>query len=104
LDNFFYFRFSNGFVICYYATCRFENCFIHVNCFLFDKLLFVDHFLHCRDDQGAKSWRHDRLRDAIYNMASSASSSPKKEMPYLIPGTGGGGGTQSRPDVIFVLV
>jgi hypothetical protein len=49
-------------------------------------------------DHSAKGGRHDRLRDAIFNMASSTSYSPKKEMPNLIPGT------QSRPADIFVPV
>ena len=55
-----------------------------------------DHALHCRDDHGMKTGRHDRIRDAIFTAAQRASLNPQKEMPGLIPGT------LSRPADIFI--
>ena len=55
-----------------------------------------DHALHCRDDCGLKSGRHDRIRDIVFTAAQNASLNPLKEMPGLIPGS------LSRPADIFV--
>ena len=55
-----------------------------------------DHALHCHDDHGMKSGRHDRIRDAIFAAAQRASLNPQKELPGLIPGS------LSRPADIFV--
>ena len=55
-----------------------------------------DHALHCRDDHGMKSGRHDRIRDNVFRVAQHASLNPKKEMPGLIPGS------LSRPADVFI--
>ena len=55
-----------------------------------------DHAMHCHDDNGLKSGRHDRIRDIIFREAQHASLNPTKEMPGLVPNS------QSRPADIFV--
>ena len=55
-----------------------------------------DHALHCRDDRGLKSGRHDRIRDVIFKAAQHASLNPLKEMPGLIPGS------LSRPADVYI--
>ena len=55
-----------------------------------------DHAMHCRDDNGLKSGRHDRIRDNIFKEAQHASLNPLKEMPGLVPNS------QSRPADIYI--
>ena len=55
-----------------------------------------DHAMHCHDDNGLKSGRHDRIRDTIYKEAQHASLNPTKEMPGLVPTS------QSRPADVYV--
>ena len=55
-----------------------------------------DHAMHCRDDNGVRTGRHDRIRDQIFSECQQASLSPSKEAPGLIPGS------LSRPADIFV--
>ena len=43
-----------------------------------------EHALHCHDDNGLKSGRHDKIRDNIFREAQHASLNPTKEMPGLI--------------------
>ena len=50
--------------------------------------------MHCHDDNGLKSNRHDRIRD-IFMEAQHASLNPKKEMPGLNLNS------QSRPADIY---
>ena len=52
--------------------------------------------MHCRDDRGLKSGRHDRIRDNIFKEAQHASLNPTKEMPGLIPNS------QSRPADVYI--
>ena len=54
-----------------------------------------DHAMHCRDDNGLKGSRHDRIRDHIFKEAQHASLNPTKEMPGLILHS------QSRPADIY---
>ena len=55
-----------------------------------------DHAMHCKDDNGLKGGRHDRLWDNIFKEAQHASLNPKKEMPGLVPNS------QSRPADIYI--
>ena len=55
-----------------------------------------DHAMHCQDDNGLKSGRHDRIRDTIFKEAQHASLNPTKEMPGLIPNS------QTRPADVYV--
>lgn len=43
-----------------------------------------DHAMHCHNDNGLKSGRHDRIRDLIFKEAQQASLNPTKEMPGLV--------------------
>ena len=54
-----------------------------------------DHAMHCQDDNGLKSYRHDRLRDKIF-MEAHASLNPTKEMPGLVLDS------QSRPADVYI--
>ena len=55
-----------------------------------------DHAMHCRDDNGLKSGRHNRIRDNIFREAQHASLNPTKEMPGLILNS------QSRPADVYI--
>ena len=55
-----------------------------------------DHAMHCHDDNGLKSNRHNQIRDNVYREAQHASLNPTKEMPGLILNS------QSRPADIYV--
>ena len=44
-----------------------------------------DYAMHCKDDNGLKGGRHDRLRDNIFKEEQHASLNPKKEIPGLVP-------------------
>ena len=57
---------------------------------------FGDHALHCREDRGLKTGRHDRIRDVIFQAAQHASLNPLKEMPGLIPNS------LSRPADVYI--
>ena len=52
--------------------------------------------MHCRDDNGLKSGRHDRIRDNIFKEAQHASLNPTKEMPGLVPNS------LSRPADMYI--
>ena len=52
--------------------------------------------MHCHDDNGLKSNRHNQIRDNVYREAQHASLNPTKEMPGLILNS------QSRPADIYV--
>ena len=71
------------------GECRATNCDQHMD-------ICGDHALHCHDDNGLKSARHDRIRDNIYREAQHASLNPTKEMPGLVPNS------QSRPADVYV--
>ena len=55
-----------------------------------------DHALHCHDENGLKSGRHDRIWDNIFREAQHASLNPTKEMPGLILNS------QSRPADVYI--
>ena len=55
-----------------------------------------DHAMHCHDDNGLKSGRHDRIRDSIFKEAQHASLNPMMEMPGLVPTS------QSRPADVYI--
>ena len=55
-----------------------------------------DHALHCHDDNGLKTARHDRIRDMIHKEAQHANLNPTKEMPGIVPNS------QSRPADVYV--
>ena len=52
--------------------------------------------MHCHDDNGVRSGRHNRIRDIVFNEAQHASLDPMKEMPGLLPGS------QARPADVFI--
>ena len=55
-----------------------------------------DHAMHCKDDNGLKGGRHDRLWDNIFKEAQHASLNPMMEMPGLVPNS------QSRPADVYI--
>ena len=57
--------------------------------------IFGDHAISCATD-GERIFRHDRLRDAIYDAASSAALAPKREAPHLFPDS------TDRPGDVFI--
>ena len=56
---------------------------------------FGDHQAGCGGN-GDRILRHDSIRDAVFSAAQSAALAPRKEVPFLIPGT------LSRPADIFL--